>query len=229
MVFTTPRDGWRAAVAWVAPPVDRWPGLPGLFWSRLGAPAATVSPPACDCSTGVTVCAASVGASKIASHAGDGPDGRLRASSGAWAHDVLVSEWPSSGQQGSPRWCAPGGLPARRDRCVACTLAPAEGQRWSGLGGRDARPGRPPPVCTGRGAGPGARAAATLTFGDERFGPQRGRLRRRLRLEGRTHARILAPCRDDISHSEAEDAELGATWPPWVDVRLHAALARTNH
>jgi beta-ureidopropionase / N-carbamoyl-L-amino-acid hydrolase len=40
-------------------------------------------------------------------------------------------------------------------------------------------------------------------------------------------AMIFTPCRDGISHNEAEHAELGYT-TPGVDVLLHAALARAN-
>jgi N-carbamoyl-L-amino-acid hydrolase len=38
---------------------------------------------------------------------------------------------------------------------------------------------------------------------------------------------ILTPCRDGISHNEAEHAELSYT-APGVDVLLRAALARAN-
>jgi N-carbamoyl-L-amino-acid hydrolase len=38
---------------------------------------------------------------------------------------------------------------------------------------------------------------------------------------------IFTPCRDGISHNEAEHAELDAT-VPGVNVLLHAVLARAN-
>ena len=40
-------------------------------------------------------------------------------------------------------------------------------------------------------------------------------------------AMIFTPCRDGISHNEAEHAELDYT-SPGVDVLLHAVLARAN-
>jgi acetylornithine deacetylase/succinyl-diaminopimelate desuccinylase-like protein len=40
-------------------------------------------------------------------------------------------------------------------------------------------------------------------------------------------AMIFTPCRDGISHNEAEHAELDST-SPGVDVLLHAVLARAN-
>jgi N-carbamoyl-L-amino-acid hydrolase len=92
------------------------------------------------------------------------------------------------------------------------------------------------------------RVAATWTFGNERFDPGCIRLikeaadglgvRWREILSQAGHdayyvskvaptAMIFTPCRDGISHNEAEHAELGYT-APGVDVLLHAALARAN-
>jgi N-carbamoyl-L-amino-acid hydrolase len=92
------------------------------------------------------------------------------------------------------------------------------------------------------------RVAASWTFGNERFDPGCIRLikeaadglgvRWREILSQAGHdayyvskvaptAMIFTPCRDGISHNEAEHAELGYT-APGVDVLLHAALARAN-
>ena len=92
------------------------------------------------------------------------------------------------------------------------------------------------------------RVAATWTFGNERFDPSCIRLlkeaadrlgvRWREILSQAGHdayyvskvaptAMIFTPCRDGISHNEAEHAELSYT-APGVDVLLHAVLARAN-
>jgi N-carbamoyl-L-amino-acid hydrolase len=92
------------------------------------------------------------------------------------------------------------------------------------------------------------RVAASWTFGNERFDPGCIRLikesadrlgvRWREILSQAGHdayyvskvaptAMIFTPCRDGISHNEAEHAELSYT-APGVDVLLHAALARAD-
>ena len=186
-------------------------------------------------------------------HAGPTPmDRRRNALVGAAMLAVAVNEvgWKYHATEGKATVAAPGGLAQQgrhplRVRAAHLRRAP-----------RRARGGRPD-VGRGESGDAGVRAArqrrdarrrASGSFGSERFDPgcirlireaagapgrpaprhpEPGRPRRLLHLAIAPTAMIFTPCRDGISHNEAEHAELDYT-VPGVNVLLHAVLARAN-